>query len=135
MNLSNKRILLALAAVVLTGAVVVLYCFPPGTSRFYPRCVFHEITGLNCPGCGGLRATHQLLHGHLREAFALNPLFFVLMPVLGWYALAEALRATTGRTLSHPFKHPVWLWMLLALVLVFSIARNLPIGPFARLMP
>jgi hypothetical protein len=63
----------ALAVAVFAG--VLLFFFNPAETRFYPRCMMKAVSGLDCPGCGGLRATHQLLHGNVREAFALNPLF------------------------------------------------------------
>ena len=131
MNLSAKKISLVLAVAGLLAGVAVLYFFPPGQTWFYPRCVFHQVTGLDCPGCGGLRATHQLLHGHFRAAFALNPLLVVILPMLGWFAVAGAVKVATGRELSHPFRHPAWVWGLLALVVVFAIVRNLPASQLA----
>lgn len=56
-----------------------LYTFPPGSVPFYPPCLFYAATGWLCPGCGTTRALHQLLHGHVAEAFRLNPFLFVLM--------------------------------------------------------
>ena len=122
-----------LAALGALGVAAVLYWFPPDKTPLYPRCMFHAMTGLDCPGCGGLRATHQLLHGHVRAAFALNPLLVLILPLTGWFALAGLLQATTGRTLPHPFKHRAWVWALLALVVVSGVARNLPVGPLAAL--
>jgi hypothetical protein len=119
----------------LVGLVGLLAVFDPAHHGFYPRCYFKMITGLNCPGCGGLRAAHQLLHGHLRAAFALNPILFLIGPILAWLALAELRRATSGRTLAQPFKHPAWVWGLLALMVGFGILRNLPLGPFAATGP
>jgi hypothetical protein len=124
-------------AVGLVGALLLaaLAWFDPSRYPFYPRCYFKALTGLSCPGCGGLRAAHQFLHGNIRAAFELNPLFFVIMPFLGWFALAEVVHRTSGRKLSHPFKHRAWLWALLALVVGFGIVRNLPVGPFASSGP
>jgi O-antigen ligase len=64
-------------------AVFVLYFFPPAETRFYPRCIFHAVTGLECPGCGSLRAAHSVLHGDFAMAFRLNPLLFILLPLAG----------------------------------------------------
>lgn len=37
-------------------------------------CVFHSLTGLYCPGCGGTRAVKCLLRGDLRMSFQYHPL-------------------------------------------------------------
>ena len=38
----------------------VLATYNPLEHRIYPICAFYKTTGLHCPGCGGLRATHHL---------------------------------------------------------------------------
>lgn len=40
-----------------------LWIFPPD------GCVLHNLTGYYCPGCGGTRAIHALLHGHIVRSF------------------------------------------------------------------
>jgi hypothetical protein len=42
----------------------------------WPRCVFHELTGLPCLTCGATRATMQFLHGNFLVALKWNPLAF-----------------------------------------------------------
>ncbi|GLC82568.1 DUF2752 domain-containing protein [Lacrimispora brassicae] len=37
-------------------------------------CLFHSLTGLYCPGCGGTRAIRSLLRGDLRMSFQYHPL-------------------------------------------------------------
>ena len=103
-----------------------LFLFDPAQYGFYPRCQFQQMTGLDCPGCGGLRAAHQMLHGHFRAAFALNPLLVVLSPVAGWMLFREVWRLAGGRTLVGSLRHPAWVWALAVAVVVFGIARNLP---------
>ena len=115
---------LGVATALMGGAV--LYFFNPSQAGFYPRCFFKMITGWDCPGCGGLRATHQLLHGHLREAFALNPLFIVALPLLGYFVARPIVGFFTGRAWPQPFKSVVWLWLGAAVVIAFSVLRNLP---------
>ena len=71
--------LLILGASVLLAVAAIVYLFDPVTAGFYPPCVFNLLTGLLCPGCGGTRALHALLHGDVAAAFAFNPLLFVAM--------------------------------------------------------
>jgi hypothetical protein len=42
----------------------------------WPRCVFHELTGLPCLTCGATRAAMQFLHGNFLVALKWNPLAF-----------------------------------------------------------
>jgi hypothetical protein len=124
------------AAVVVLGAGLLtgmLYLFDPGQYAFYPRCLFHATTGLNCPGCGALRAAHQLLHGNLGSAWALNPLLVLLSPWLAWMSFASLARALTGRAFRRPFTHPRWMWVLLAILIAFGVCRNLPLAAATRL--
>jgi len=115
-----------LVGVGLVLTALVLICFDPGHYRFYPQCIFHQTTGLLCPGCGSLRALHQLLCGHLATAFRFNPLLVVGFPlVLGAYAWRR------GRSQRGTFTVPLWwLWLGFALAVAFGVWRNLPGYPW-----
>ena len=124
--------LLALGTFAVIAAGLVLFWFDPAQYRLYPFCFFHEFTGLNCPGCGGTRALHQLLHGNVTAALHLNALVVVSLPLLAWLGV----RFTVGQFHRRPagrFFSPNWLWLFLALAVVFSVLRNLP--AFAWLAP
>jgi hypothetical protein len=83
---------LALVGVGLLGAAGLAYVgvrnpHDPGVAM--PTCPVHWLTGLDCPGCGGLRMTHDLLHGDVTAAFVDNALLLVLAPLL-LFLLARA---------------------------------------------
>ena len=131
---SNRTTAIGVAVVALPlllgGAV--LWRFDPVQYGFYPRCQFYTMTGLQCPGCGGLRAIHALLHGHLKEAFRLNALFIAALPIVTALLIRWLLRRRQDPAAR--FALPThWLWIGLAAAWVFGIARNLPCGLFARL--
>lgn len=44
-----------------------------GLQLSLPPCVFHSLTGLYCPGCGGTRACRLLLSGHIVQSFLHHP--------------------------------------------------------------
>jgi hypothetical protein len=123
----------AAASLGFLGAAV-FFWFDPTQVQFYPVCYFHQATGLLCPGCGSLRALHQILHGHLSAAFHYNPLLICALPFLAWVGLRLLLRRLAGEPVAHRFR-AIWLWSGLALALVFGILRNLPYPPFAWLAP
>ena len=109
----------------LAGAVV-LYLFDPAHNALYPRCFFKVATGLDCPGCGGLRATHQLLHGHLREAFRLNPLFIVSIPVVAFLCGRLACEKMLHRKWPRLFSPTTVAWICISAFISFGVLRNLP---------
>jgi hypothetical protein len=112
-----------------------LYAFEPGRGMPYPPCLFHELTGWHCPGCGSTRAVHALLHGNLAQAAAYNPLLLIYLPLLlGW--VAGGWFWTRRRPEAPGLRLPVWLWWgLLTVLVVFGVLRNLPWEPFLSLAP
>ena len=107
----------------------VLFLCDPVRVPIYPQCVFHRVTGLDCPGCGSLRALHALLHGDLAAALHFNAFLVLSLPLLaglGFYFVIKKMRAEPAASF-----RPVWLWLYLAAFVVFGIARNLPVPLFA----
>ncbi|MDR1998855.1 MAG: DUF2752 domain-containing protein [Frankiaceae bacterium] len=92
----NSRAVAARCAAVLGVAAGLAYVGlrdPHDPSVLMPRCLFHLATGLNCPACGGLRMTHDLLRGDLSGAVGSNAFLMALAPVLlALYARAALLR-------------------------------------------
>jgi hypothetical protein len=63
----------------------------------WPRCMFHEITGLPCVTCGMTRCGIQFFHGHFLTALKWNPLVFTALCGLTAFDLyAFATLATRG---------------------------------------
>ena len=135
-RISAPPSLAVFAAIVLgataLGAGAVVYFFNPSTHGFYPVCLFHQLTGLNCPGCGGTRSAYALLHGNVALALKDNALFVVLLAAAVarglWIAVKTIRRQPVGQFV------PVGvLWAALAAAAVFTVLRNLP--AFAFLSP
>jgi hypothetical protein len=82
-----------------------------------------------------LRAIHQLLLGNLRAAWAMNPLTVVLLPFLTYGLTSWALFELRGQGLPRAFLPAIWIRVLCALIILFGIARNLPMHPFDLLAP
>lgn len=118
-----------LVAVAVLAGMAVVYLFNPVTSGFYPACHFHQLTGLNCPGCGMTRATHALLHGDLATALRDNALLVCLAMLAtargAWFGL-NRLRGKPNDV----FFRAAWLWPLLGAALLFTVLRNLPAFSF-----
>ena len=108
-------------------AATVLFRFDPNQYPFYPRCYFHELTGLECPGCGSLRALHQLLHGNFMAALRYNAILVLSLPVLAIAGARAALAWLRREPVAWSLR-PAWLWSALVVMVGFGIVRNLPWG-------
>jgi Protein of unknown function (DUF2752) len=131
----RDRYLLTAAGMLSAAAILALRMWNPATSGIFPPCPLHYLTGLYCPGCGSLRALHQLLHGNLQEAWAMNPLTLLLLPFISYGLASEALIRLRGRGLPGVFLPGAWIRALFAGIILFGIARNLPFHPFNLLAP
>ncbi|WTG05116.1 DUF2752 domain-containing protein [Streptomyces sp. NBC_00012] len=112
---------------VVVGAFGYVGAVDPNQPGHYPLCPLLRFTGLYCPGCGGLRSAHAVAHGDIAAALGSNAL-----AVVGYAAFAAlwalwAVRAWRGRPMSIAAKPVVW-WGIGAVLLIFSVVRNLPFG-------
>src|ERR1035441_2869594 len=135
-RISAPPSLTAFAVIVLgataIGAGAVVFFFNPGTHGFYPICLFHRLTGWNCPGCGGTRSLYALLHGNVPVALKDNALFVGLLAAAVargiWFVAKTIQRQPVGT-----FLPAAILWAVLAIAMIFTVLRNLP--AFAFLSP
>ena len=133
MNSVTKKILWIGAGLIGGAALLVLFWFDPARVPIYPQCVFHQMTGLDCPGCGGLRCVHALLHGNVTGAIRFNAFFVLCLPVLGLLAL-DALWRKFERRPARKIRS-VWIWGFFAAYILFGIVRDLPVPHLASLAP
>ena len=75
----------------LAAALPVLFLFNPSKYSFYPRCMLYVTTGIYCPGCGALRATHQLVHGHILAAMRCNLMLVLAVPFVAYFLLQQII--------------------------------------------
>jgi hypothetical protein len=118
-NKSKSHLWLWMVSSVVIILAAIVFAFDPQRSGFYPICVFKKTTGWSCPACGCLRASHQLLHGHVVKAFYLNALFVIALPIAALLAVQAVLRK---RIINPSYVG----WSLLVAFVLFGIARNLP---------
>lgn len=125
--------------ILLTAAIVIslLYFFTfPLYQQYFPKCLFHEFTGLYCPGCGSQRAFVALLNGNIGTALHNNLLAMLLLPFL-LYVAGIFLINTFSRKRIHTgvFNSVLSPKFILVLVIIFFIIRNIPVYPFNILAP
>ncbi len=104
----------------LGGALAYVGLADPHRPDFvFPACPFKLLTGWNCPACGGLRMTHDLLHGDLAAAAVDNVFLLVGLPaLLAWVVV----RWRTGRPI---FTMPA-IAVIAVLAVTWTVVRNMP---------
>ncbi|MFI2752305.1 DUF2752 domain-containing protein [Cellulomonas sp. P22] len=117
------------AVAALTGAATLYVALvDPHTPGHYAICPLLRLTGLYCAGCGGLRATHDLAHGDLAGAWAMNPLWVLTVPLLGVLWTRWVVGSWRGSTPAPDRRPRTWTaWLLLVVVLGYSALRNVPV--------
>lgn len=126
------RVLLGLGAPALVlGGLWFLYRF----GNPFP-CVFHELTGLYCPGCGAGRALSALLRLRLLDAIDYNVFFVIALPLAAYYLLKQYIVLVFHRDPLPIFNTSLRTYNAVMLViLVYWILRNIPVFPFTLLAP
>lgn len=113
--------------VAVVGAFGYVGAVDPNEPGHYPVCPLLRYTGVYCPGCGGLRSAHAFVHGDFLTALQDNALAVVGYLVFAVVWTVWVVRAMRGRPLRIDLR-PVHLWSLGAVVLAFTVVRNLPFG-------
>ncbi|MFB8210002.1 DUF2752 domain-containing protein [Streptomyces sp. NPDC056010] len=114
-----------LAAVV--GAFGYVATVDPNQPGHYPVCPLLRFTGIYCPGCGGLRSAHAFAHGDLAAAFGANALAVVGYGIFAVLWAVWLIRESRGKPLRIALR-PVHWWAIGAVLLLFTVIRNLPFG-------
>ncbi len=116
-------------------ALNVIYWFPPSEYDFYPKCVMYQLSGLYCPGCGGTRAAHHLVHGRFFDACRMNVFATLFLPILLSVLLWQKIVLDRKKPFLTLSASPRLQWTLGMSVIAFGIARNFPWPPFCWLAP
>ncbi len=111
----------------LTAATVALHVRDPHVTHSWGVCPLYALTGIYCPGCGGLRGVNDLTNGHVGAAASSNLLMVCAIPFAAYLLTRWTWATWQGRdvTLVPPLPRPVT-YALLAGVAVFWVLRNLP---------
>ncbi|MEE1250098.1 MAG: DUF2752 domain-containing protein [Lachnospiraceae bacterium] len=98
---------------------------------YLPPCVFHAMTGLYCPGCGGTRAVYALLRGEVGMSLFYYPFVFYAAVLGTWFMVSQTIERISRHTLPIGLRfRPVYLWIALILILANFFVKNIALIVF-----
>jgi hypothetical protein len=110
---------LGTGAVLVGGLAYVGLGDPHSRDFVFPPCPFKALTGWNCPACGGLRMTHDLLHGDIAAAVVDNVFLLVGLPMLAAWLLVRWRRG-------QPLMTTPAIIVIAVAAITWAVVRNLP---------
>ena len=120
--------------VLLVPLSIMLLAIAPWLSERMPNCLFHEKTGLFCPGCGATRAALDLSNGDWFGAMRNNVLFVSSLGLSGvWIVVSAVSEKFPEVEILRVFRFRLrFLWWILATLIAFTLLRNIPAMDFLR---
>lgn len=124
-----------LTAPMLTGAAIAgltlaLHVRDPHQQGSWGICPTKFLTGWDCPGCGGLRAVHDLTDLDVSAALSSNILVVLAVPLLVLLWLGWLRRAWRGQGAPYQVSriHLALGQAAVVVMVVFAVVRNTPWG-------
>ena len=121
MKARAKGLLCQAVWILVIGAVILLLSI----YGFGIPCMFHVITGWQCPGCGATRMLLSLLHLDWKGAFHYNPALMILLPALALWAIPSLWKYLLEGTWHTSKIQNYILWGMTTAFLLFGILRNI----------
>jgi hypothetical protein len=92
---------------------------PHHRDSLFPPCPFKLLTGWNCPACGGLRMTHDLLHANLSAAVVDNIFLLAGIPALVTWLFLRRYAGKPGVTRAT-------IVVVIVATIGWTVVRNIP---------
>jgi hypothetical protein len=131
-----KWLAFAVIALVLAAVVFVFLYEPVKNKQYYPQCGFKRVTGLDCPGCGGLRSVHAITNGRPVAAFRNHPALVLSLPILvyifGLWVREWRQTGVLPIPLASTSSNRPLIWIAVLFVSV-GVIRLIPVKPFSWL--
>ena len=80
MQINKKKLRKVIYTNILLFLLLIIYYFLNRNFGFKIVCIFHELTGLLCPGCGITRCLFSIISLDFKKAFYYNQFVFILLP-------------------------------------------------------
>ncbi|MBQ2676830.1 MAG: DUF2752 domain-containing protein [Clostridia bacterium] len=119
---SRYKHIAILTAIALAVATTVLVFAFAGVGL---PCVFYEITGLYCPGCGNTRAAMAIVKLNFSEAFSYNAIFLIEYLYIIYVYVFCCLNYLKNKKFSYQSPAIALDITVLAVVVLWGVVRNI----------
>lgn len=106
--------------------IILIYFFLNFKFNISISCIFYELTGLFCPGCGITRMFKSIIKLDFYQAFRYNPLVFIYLIC---YLVYFLLKNTCLKNLKLNNKV---INILLVITLVYGVLRNIELFSYLK---
>lgn len=131
MEIFKNKTFTILIGVLIVLTVLLYFWANPNGQLFFPKCPIYQHLGIYCSGCGSQRAIHDLLHFRFNDAISHN---LLLIPALLLILIEFGMRFLypEKKSIFYYRKTPL---IVLAILILFTILRNIRSAPFEFLAP
>lgn len=98
-----------------------------------PVCPTKALLGIDCPGCGSMRALYSLMHGDVLAALHFNAVGVVALGLLGYAFVAYCVRLWRGTRIRSWQQYRYAPQIILIVFFTWFLIRNIPLEPFRSL--
>lgn len=119
----RQRIMIIFGVPALLLVIFLLRKQIPEWSAILGKCTFHEVTGLNCPGCGNTRSVKALLRGDILLSLR-NNISIPFLLLTGAVFYIENLLRVLGKPVRLFPRNAAFWYTILALFMIYFVVRN-----------
>ena len=87
-------------------------------------CMFHEFTGLYCPGCGGTRAVKALLKGRFLDSFLYHPVLIYCAIITVIFAVSYLIYWKTKNPRYRLYLHNTYVYIGAGIIVINFVVKN-----------
>lgn len=107
------------AIVVIISIAIVNYAINATGYVVFKSCLFRQITGLYCPGCGGTRALILLLHGKILTSIIYHPFTIYILVIFLIFYISQSARFITKGSINGVQFHK-WMIIVGGIILILN---------------
>ncbi|MBH1941742.1 DUF2752 domain-containing protein [Mobilitalea sibirica] len=122
----KQRIIKLSCIIFIIGTLGISYYIFSKYTGIYIPCIFHEITGLYCPGCGITRMLASLIEGNVYRAFQSNEALFILLPFFAFEFVIYIVKSVKGLARKVSRLHSFVYLFVLGILILYGVMRNIP---------